>query len=62
MDPHVERIARLMKEKKNLNGMSTFILHRYYSLGFQNLFTRFLPLPVAPAVCTRVEQLEDNRL
>ena len=60
-----ERIARLMKEKKNLNANVDFYSATvYYSLGIPtDLFTPVFAIARCSGWCAHVlEQLEDNRL
>ncbi len=60
-----ERIARLMKEKKNLNANVDFYSATvYYSLGIPtDLFTPIFAIARCSGWCAQVlEQLEDNRL
>ena len=60
-----ERIARLMKEKKNLNANVDFYSATvYYSLGIPtDLFTPIFAIARCSGWCAHVlEQLEDNRL
>ena len=60
-----ERIAKLMKEKKNLNANVDFYSATvYYSLGIPtDLFTPIFAIARCSGWCAQVlEQLEDNRL
>jgi citrate synthase len=60
-----ERIAQLMKEKKNLNANVDFYSATvYYSLGIPtDLFTPIFAIARCSGWCAHVlEQLEDNRL
>ncbi len=60
-----ERIARLMKEKKNLNANVDFYSATvYYSLGIPtDLFTPVFAIARCAGWCAHIlEQLEDNRL
>ncbi len=60
-----ERIAQLMKEKKNLNANVDFYSATvYYSLGIPtDLFTPIFAIARCSGWCAQVlEQLEDNRL
>src|SRR5205814_5019926 len=60
-----ERIAKLMKEKKNLNANVDFYSATvYYSLGIPtDLFTPIFAIARCPCLCAQVlEQLEENRL
>src|SRR3979411_2956138 len=60
-----ERIAALMKEKKNLNANVDFYSATvYYSLGIPtDLFTPVFAIARTSGWCAHVlEQLEDNRL
>ncbi|MDQ6860336.1 MAG: citrate synthase [Verrucomicrobiota bacterium] len=60
-----ERIARLMKEKKNLNANVDFYSATvYYSLGIPtDLFTPVFAIARCSGWCAHIlEQLEDNRL
>jgi citrate synthase len=60
-----ERIAQLMKEKKNLNANVDFYSATvYYSLGIPtDLFTPVFAIARCSGWCAHVlEQLEDNRL
>jgi citrate synthase len=60
-----ERIAKLMKEKKNLNANVDFYSATvYYSLGIPtDLFTTVFAISRCAGWCAHIlEQLEDNRL
>jgi len=60
-----ERIAQLMKEKKNLNAnVDSYSATVYYSLGIPtDLFTPIFAIARCSGWCAHVlEQLEDNRL
>ena len=60
-----ERIAELMKQKKNLNANVDFYSATvYYSLGIPtDLFTPIFAIARCSGWCAQVlEQLEDNRL
>ena len=59
-----ERIAELMKQKKNLNANVDFSATVYYSLGIPtDLFTPMFTIARTSGWCAHIlEQLEDNRL